>query len=121
MNQEERVKAFVLRCEGKTWAEIGEVLHYDEKTVSRSLRTIVNERVKRPSVRDPRLRRYIEKEYDGSITKFAGQIGVSPYHLRQVLIHGDRAGAKLRKKIQDATNLKSEQVFSEEFQEEKSE
>lgn len=121
MNQEERVKAFTLRCEGKTWAEIGALMHYDEKTVSRSLRMVVNERAKRSSVRYPRLRKYIEKQYDGSIGKFAGKIGVSPYHLRRVLIHGDPAGAKLSKKIQDATNLTWEEVFSEEFMEEQGE
>ena len=42
MDQKEQIKAFALRCQGKTWAEIGEELHYDEQTISKSLRSVIN-------------------------------------------------------------------------------
>ena len=42
MDQQDQIKAFTLRCQGKTWAEIGEELHYDEQTVSKSLRSVIN-------------------------------------------------------------------------------
>ena len=42
MDQQDQIKAFALRCQGKTWAEIGEELHYDEQTVSKSLRSVIN-------------------------------------------------------------------------------
>ena len=44
MDQKEQIKAFALRCQGKTWAEIGEELHYDEQTISKSLRSVINRR-----------------------------------------------------------------------------
>ena len=115
MEQEERIKAFTLRCEGKTWAQIGEILHYDEQTVSKDLHGVIKRLPKRRAgIRYPRLREYVKQQCNGSITVFAGQMGVSPYHLRRVLVHGDKASPKLSSKIQAATELTGEQAFSEE-------
>ena len=44
MDQQDQIRAFALRCQGKTWAEIGEELHYDEQTISKSLRSVINRR-----------------------------------------------------------------------------
>lgn len=118
MKQEERIKAFALRCEGKTWAQIGEILHYDEQTVSKELHTVIEKQPSRPAIRYPYLKEYVHRRCGGSIVVFARQMGVSPYHLRRVLVHGDSATPRLRNKIQMATKLSSEKLFSEEFQEE---
>ena len=115
MKQEERIKAFTLRCEGKTWAQIGEILHYDEQTVSKDLHAVIKRLPKRrQGIRYPHLREYVQRQCGGSITVFAGQMGVSPYRLRRVLVHGDKASPKLCSKIQTATHLSGEQVFLEE-------
>ena len=47
MDQKDQIKAFALRCQGKTWAEIGEELHYDEQTISKSLRSVINYKPRR--------------------------------------------------------------------------
>ena len=114
MEQEERVKAFTLRCEGKTWAQIGEILHYDEKTVSKELQAVLQKQPHRPAIRYPKLKEYVHRRCNGSIVVFARQMGVSPYHLRRVLVYGHQAGPKLRTKIQLATGLPWEQAFLEE-------
>lgn len=117
MEQEERVKAFVLRCEGKTWAQIGKILHYDEQTVSKELHAVLKKQPRRPAIRYPYLKEYVHRQCGGSITVFARQMEVSPYHLRQVLVGGKQAGPKLQQKIEILTKIPAEKAFSSGYQE----
>lgn len=119
MDQEMRMKAFALRCRGMTWAEIGESLNYDERAIDRELHAVIEKQDRRLRIRYPRLRVYVQDECGGSIRVFAERMKVSPYRLRQVLLHGVPPGAKLKSKIELETRMPQEEAFSDSWREEK--
>lgn len=47
MNRRDRLRAFQLRLDGKTWAEIGEALNYTGQTVARDLAYVIRKGVRR--------------------------------------------------------------------------
>ena len=47
MNRQERLRAFQMRLDGKTWAEIGEEMHYTGQTVARDIAYVVRKGVRR--------------------------------------------------------------------------
>lgn len=112
MDQQDQIRAFALRCQGMTWAQIGQVMHYDEQTISKSLHAVIKKQSRRPKIRYPRLQEYVNTHYDGSLRAFAEGIGASPYRLRRVLVFGDPPGPSLRRKILSASNLPPEQAFA---------
>ena len=121
MDQEMRMKAFALRCRGMTWAEIGECLNYDERAIDRELHAVIEKQDRRLRIRYPRLRVYVQDECGGSIRVFAERMQVSPYRLRQVLLHGVSPGTKLRRKIELETRMSQEEAFSDSWREVKQE
>ena len=48
MNKEDRMKAFSLRCEGLTWAQIAELMNYDETTIRDDLQAVMARHPKCP-------------------------------------------------------------------------
>ena len=112
MDQQDQIRAFTLRCQGMTWTQIGQVMHYDEQTISKSLHAVIKKQSRRPKIRYPLLQKYVNAHYDGSLRAFAQAIGASPYRLRRVLVCGEPPGPILLHKILSATNLPPEQAFS---------
>ncbi|MGM9640534.1 MAG: hypothetical protein ACI3V3_04130 [Faecousia sp.] len=112
MTKADRVRAFSMRCDGMTWEQIGEALHYDGGSIAKDLRTALASPRKAPYVRFPAVRRFLDERCDNSIQIFAGMIGVSPHRLRRVLVYGDAPSKSLRRKIAQATGLPEGEVFS---------
>ena len=112
MTKENRVRAFAMRCDGMTWEQIGEELHYDSGSVSKALHTVLEAPKRVPRVRFPAMRRFLAERCDNSIQVFAGMLGVSPHRLRRVLVHGDRPPRSMCRKIEQATGLPEGVAFA---------
>ena len=112
MNRQDRIRAFSMRCEGMTWAQIGAALNYDSQTVAKDLRSVLDRQPRVPAILYPRLKGYVRENCQGSVGAFAGQLGVSPYRLRRVLVHGDPPSERLRGKLLAATGLPESEAFS---------
>ena len=119
MDQEMRMKAFAMRCRGMTWAQIGESLNYDEHTIDKELHAVIEKQDRRLGIRYPRLRVYVQEECGGSIRVFAERMKVSPYRLRQVLLHGVPPSPKLKSKIELETRMTQEEAFCGTYREER--
>ncbi len=111
MTASERIRAFSLRCSGATWEEIGEILHYDARTVARDLQSVLNKRPRSPAILYPAIRQYVRARYAGSIEAFARDIHVSPHRLRRALLEGD-APESMRQKIVEALGLAETEAFA---------
>ena len=117
MNQQDQIRAFALRCQGMTWAQIGQVMHYDEQTISKSLHSVIGRRPRQPKVRYPRLQRYVNTHFGGSVQAFARAIEASPHRLRRVVVYGEHPGPALLHKLQSATGLSTAEIFAPEAEE----
>ncbi len=113
MNRDDRIRAFSLRCDGMTWEEIGQVMHYDGQSVAKDLRSVLEKRPRIPDVRSPAVRDYLVRECSGSLPELAARMGVSPYRLRRVLVYGDQPTQHMRVKLLAVTNLTEEEAFPE--------
>lgn len=52
MNRRDRLRAFQMRLDGKTWAEIGEELHYTSQGVAKDLAYVIRKGVRRRQKRE---------------------------------------------------------------------
>ena len=111
MTRRERILAFSMRCDGESWERIATVLHYDPKTVARDLQSVLQRPTRPPAIRYPAIRSHVKERCSGSVEAFAHAMGVSPYRLRRVLIHGDPPSAALVDKLIRATGLAREELF----------
>lgn len=112
MTKDDRVRAFSMRCDGMTWEQIGEALHYDGGSIAKDLRAALDAPKRAPHVRYPAISRFLEERCGCSIQIFSGMIGVSPHRLRRVLVYGDAPSKSLRQKIAQATGLPESEIFS---------
>lgn len=113
MNKTERMRAFSLRCDGKTWGAISQDLHYDPQTIRKDLQSVLEKSPHCPVIVYPALAQYICKNYAGSIEKFAAAMRVSPHRLRRVLVYGDKPAESLICKVTEATGLTREEAFTD--------
>ena len=111
MNKNDRMKAFSMRCDGKTYAEIGRTLHYDPTTIRDDLQGVLEKPPHFPVIIYPAIARYICRTYNGSIERFAAALHVSPHRLRRVLVYGDKPGESLICKLTEATEMTREEAF----------
>jgi len=111
VNRRDRIRAFTMRCDGMTWTQIGTALNYDPQTVAKDLHSVLEKRPSSARIRYPAIRSHIQRESNGSVEVFAGQLGVSPYRLRRVLIYGDAPSESLLRKLLDATGLTEADAF----------
>ena len=111
MNRQDRVRAFSMRCDGMTWAQIGAALNYDPQTIAKDLHAVLEKRPRALRIRYPTIRNHILTQCCGSVEIFAGELGVSPYRLRRVLVYGDAPSETLRQKILTATGLTDQEAF----------
>jgi hypothetical protein len=112
MNKEDRMKAFALRCDGFTWAQIAERLNYDETTVRDDLHTVLDKQKKCPRIIYPALAKYICQNHAGSIERFAISLQASPHRLRLVLVCGEFPSESLITKITTTTGMTREEAFA---------
>ena len=111
MNKEDRMTAFEMRCDGKTWAQIAALLNYDETTVRDDLYSVITRQTHYAHIIYPALAGHITRHYMGSIERFAVYMQVSPHRLRRVLVHGDAPSEALIEKVLRATGMTREEAF----------
>lgn len=113
MTKEERLEAFRLRMEGKTYKQIGEKLHYSPWAVQKDLQTVVEKDAVNPNILYPRLEEIIRTQCGGSINAFARVLQVSRTDLRQFLIHGAAPSERLLERIEAVTRLSREEALED--------
>lgn len=114
MTKDERMRAFALRCEGATWEEIGEILHYSPYTVSKDLHTVVDKKPVTPKIIYPNIYKALRENYGGSIEQLAVAMHVSPHRLRRVLIGMDAPTESMKEKLCRELNMEESEVMHRE-------
>ena len=112
MTKTERLRAFEMRLDGMTWAQIAERIGYTPQTVSDDLRACLNSLPRQVSCCYPAIRDVISRRFDGSIRSFALHCGL-PVNSVYYLISG-RAVSPSRKVVDAvlaATGLTYEEAF----------
>ena len=112
MNRYDRMRAFEMRCDGMTWAQIAQRLNYDETTVRDDLHAVLERQRHCPRIIYPALAKYICRNYEGSIERFAVSLQTSPHRLRSVLVYGDFPSKSLINKITTITGMTREEAFA---------
>ena len=110
MTRQERLEAFTRRIDGATWEEIGAALGYAPTTVWKDLHNCITAMPRRPNIRYPGLRRYVEEECGGSVRQLARRCGVK----EAVLYYSLSDGVPNRDTVQailSATGRPYEELF----------
>ena len=115
MTKEERLEAFRLRMEGKTYEEIGAKLHYSARNVQKDLQSVVEKTAVNPNIIYPKLEEIIRTQCGGSINAFARALQVSRTDLRQFLIHGAAPSERLLERIEAVTRLTREEALQDDL------
>lgn len=110
MTRQERMKAFEMRLDGKSWAEIGRTLGYSHSTVYGDLRLCILSQKKPVPCIYPALSEIISCEYDGSIAAFAERCGAS-YNAMYSVLSGRTTPKSLGHRICTATGLSYAEAF----------
>lgn len=113
MTREERFDAFRRRLDGATWEEIGAALGYAPQTVRDDLRRCVTAMPRRPNIRYPGLRRYVEEFCGGSVRQLSRLCGVKEAVLYYSLSAGTPSSATIQA-ILAATGKTHEELFGNE-------
>ena len=110
MTRQERLEAFTRRLDGATWEEIASSLGYAPKTVRDDIHRCITAMPRRPNIRYPGLRRYVEEECGGSVRQLARRCGVK----EAVLYYSLSDGVPSRDTVQailSATGKTYEELF----------
>ena len=110
MTKQERMTAFEMRLEGRSWREIGQALGYSHTAVYNDLQSCIVTRPRQLICIYPALRQVIEQEYDGSINAFADACGV-PYNTMYLTLSGRIRPNKRKSVICSVTGLPPEEAF----------
>lgn len=110
MTYEDRLKAFEMRLIGMTWDQIAAELHYGSSSIAAEMRSIVNGRAMRGACIYPAMRQIINRDYNGSIYKFAEASGL-PYGRVYNCLTGRTIPSKTGQLICDFLKMTPEQVF----------
>jgi hypothetical protein len=119
MTNQERMKAFSMRLEGRGWKEIGRALGYSDSTVQQDLKRCVEIRPRQVHCVYPALRDHITERCGGSVQAFAHACGIGVNTLYAVLPGRVHPGKLVIDAILKTTGLPYEEAFrrSEQFQE----
>lgn len=110
MTRQERIKAFEMRLDGKSWPEIGRVLGYSHSTVYGDLRICILSQKKAVPCIYPALAEIIMQDYGGSIRAFAERCGAS-YNAMYSVLSGRTTTKSLGAGICSVTGLSHEEAF----------
>lgn len=111
MTNQERIRAFHLRLEGKSWAEIGAALGFSADGVRQDMLRCVVGTPRRVNCMYPALRRAIEERWGGSVRAFAADCGLHESALYTVLPGKARPSPAVAAAITRTTGLPYEEAF----------
>lgn len=110
MTHEDRLKAFEMRLIGMTWDQIAAELHYSSASIAEEMHAIVNGRAMRGACIYPAMRQILNRDYHGSMHKFAEASGLS-YGRVYSCLTGRTRPSKTGQLICDFLKMTPEQVF----------
>lgn len=113
MTRAERMEAFRRRLDGGTWEEIGAAMGYAPQTVRDDLHRCITALPRRPNIRYPGLRRYVEEQCGGSVRTLARRCGVKEAVLYYCLSVGTPTDETIQSII-SATGKPYEELFDHE-------
>ena len=111
MTKQERLKAFEMRLDGSSWAEIADALGYTANTVQCDLKACMIAAPRQVNCVYPAIRRIITERYGGSVRSFASACGVSQNSMYAVLPGKSRPNAYVIDAILKETGLHYEEAF----------
>lgn len=121
MTRQDRLSAFQMRLNGKSWGQIADALGYEYTSVYLDMNRVLQRGVRRlMPVIYPRLREYIIQNCEGSTARFARRCGVSPNTMYCALSGAKPVSAKTARTILRETGLTFEQAFATAQEEEES-
>lgn len=112
MTSEDKMKAFEMRLIGMTWDQIAAELHYASTNIAMEMKAVVNGRAVRGACIYPAMRLILQRDYNGSMHKFAEACGL-PYGRVYSYLTGRTRPAKTRQLICEFLGMTPEQVFGE--------
>ena len=114
MTRQERMKAFEMRLDGKSWTEIGKELGYSSSTVKQDIMGCILASPRQVNCAYPAIRRIITDEYGGSVHAFAIACDVSPNVMYYILPGKSAPKRELIEAILRVTGLSYEEAFQRE-------
>lgn len=114
MTDLERKRAFALRLQGNSWAEIGQALSYSESTVRQDMERCLRGTNRCVQTVYPALRSCIRRDFGGSVRAFARACGLPPRVLYAVLPGEKPMSADCAARIQAVTGLSEDQLRQKE-------
>lgn len=111
MNRNDRVAAFQMRLDGKSWTQIGAALGYEPESVAADLRRILNRGPRRPHIIYPAIADYITARCGGSVYRFAMICGLRPGSVYDPLAGRCPVPKQLAEAVCAATGMTREEAF----------
>lgn len=114
MTKHERMVAFEMRLDGKSWREIGDALGYAHTTIYNDLSACLVTHPRTPICPYPALRRVIEEQYGGSIHSFAAACGLTYNAMYYTLTGRSKLAPARQRIICSVTGLSPDEAFQRE-------
>ena len=111
MTKEERLKAFQMRLDGETWADIGKTLGYAHNTVQQDLKMVVCGEPWNVNCVYPSIKKIIIRDYGGSIAAFSRACGISNTSLYYTLTGRGKPSYRTALAIMATTGLTYTEAF----------
>ena len=112
MTKDERIQAFEMRISGMSWEEIGLAVGYTPGGVRADLIRCVRDVFRTPNVVYPAIKKYIQREYGGSLLAFASAMGIPRTTAYRVLRSKIPPKSDVIEKILKGTGMTYETAFS---------
>ena len=110
MTRAERIAAFAMRLDGKSWVEIGETLGYSPGAALKDLRSCLEGTQKAAYCVYPAIARAIQEEFGGSIRSLADAAGIS-YNTAYNILTGRADPGRHAAILSEAAGLPAEVAF----------
>lgn len=111
MKRDERIKAFTMRADGRTFPEISHELGYTENSIRSDLLMVIHSGIKSLNVIYPVLREIIMDQY-GTIRAFSNACGVPESTSYTVLSGRAAPGKKYKTRVCSTLGISEEEAFS---------
>lgn len=114
MTRADRIKAFRMRIDGMSWADIGHQLGYDSSSVYRDIKNCISSPRCPSRIIYPALFKICVEQFDGSILQMSKELGISDSALRSCLFGKSRPTARIIDAVRSRFGLTYESAFAKE-------
>ena len=114
MTRSERIQAFQMRLDGKSWTAIGAALGYTPNGVRLDILNAIKHTPRQITCVYPAIREYIELECGGSVERFAHHCNIPPGTMSNLVTGHHKPNMETTRLILAATGLTFEDAFRQE-------